>query len=79
MANQLHRNRLSLSASGLVYLTLAFAEMDRIVARAAAVTDMGFEWGALNATAIFQSGARSIDAMIDVLGRAHDAIRKEVG
>ena len=26
---------------------------------------MGFEWVALNATAIFQSGARSVDAIIE--------------
>ena len=40
---------------------------------------MGFGWGALNATAIFQAGARSVEAMVDVLGRAYDAIRSEVG
>ena len=56
-----------------------YAEVDRVAARAAAVKAMGFEWGALNATAIFQAGARSVDAMIEVLGRAHDAIRREVG
>ena len=56
-----------------------YSEVDRVAARAAAVQEMGFEWGALNATAIFQAGARSVDAMIDVLGRAHDAIRQRVG
>ena len=56
-----------------------YAEMDRVADRAAAVHEMGFEWGALNATAIFQAGARSVDAMIDVLGRAHEAIRQRVG
>ncbi len=56
-----------------------YAEVDRVAARAAAVKEMGFEWGALNATAIFQAGARSVDAMVDVLGKAHDAIRSEVG
>lgn len=56
-----------------------YAELDRVAARAAAVKEMGFEWGALNATAIFQAGARSVDAMVDVLGKAHDAIRREVG
>lgn len=40
---------------------------------------MGFDWVALNATAIFQAGARSVDAMVDVLGRAQKAIRSEVG
>ena len=56
-----------------------YAELDRVRARAAEVRAMGFGWGALNATAIFQAGARSVDAMVDVLGRAHDAIRSEVG
>lgn len=56
-----------------------YAETDRVAARAAEVKAMGFEWGALNATAIFQAGARSVDAIIEVLGRAHDAIRAEVG
>ena len=56
-----------------------YAELDRVRTRAAEVRDMGFDWGALNATAIFQAGARSVDAMVDVLGRAHEAIRSEVG
>ena len=47
-----------------------YAELDRVRARAAEVRAMGFGWGALNATAIFQAGARSVDAMVDVLGRA---------
>ena len=39
----------------------------------------GFEWAALNATAIFQAGARSVDAMIDALGALHGKIRGAVG
>jgi len=38
---------------------------------------MGFQWAAINATAIFQAGARSIDAMIDALGALHTKIRAE--
>ena len=56
-----------------------YAELDRVAGRAAAVKEMGFGWGALNATAIFQAGARSVDAMVEVLGNAFDAIRREVG
>lgn len=56
-----------------------YAELDRVRARAAEVRAMGFGWGALNATAIFQAGARSVDAMVDVLGRAYEAIRTEIG
>jgi len=40
---------------------------------------MGFEWVALNATAMFQAGARSVSALTDVLGRLHMKIRGEVG
>jgi hypothetical protein len=40
---------------------------------------MGFQWVALNATAIFQAGARSVDAMGDALAALHGRIRAEVG
>lgn len=56
-----------------------YADVDKVVARAEAVRDMGFGWGTLNATAIFQAGARSVDAMIDTLGTLHDRIRSAVG
>jgi len=56
-----------------------YAEPDRVVARVAALKGMGFEWVALNATAIFQAGARSVDAMIDALGTLHARLRAEVG
>ena len=56
-----------------------YADVGNVARRAAEVKAMGFEWGALNATAIFQSGARSVDAIVDVLGRAHEAIRQETG
>ena len=53
-----------------------YSETDQVVARAVDALETGFEWGALNATAIFQSGARSVDAMLDVLGTLHGAIRR---
>jgi probable F420-dependent oxidoreductase len=56
-----------------------YAEPDRVVARVATLKAMGFSWVALNATAIFQAGARSIDAMLDALGALHGRIRAEVG
>jgi len=52
---------------------------DVVVARAKALQDMGFEALAINATAIFQSGARSVEAMLDVLQTLHDRIHAEVG
>ncbi len=56
-----------------------YAEHDQVVARVAALQTMGFGWVALNATAIFQAGARSVDAMIDALAALHLRLRKEVG
>jgi probable F420-dependent oxidoreductase len=56
-----------------------YAEHDRVVARIAELQTMGFGWVALNATAIFQAGARSADAMIDALGALHGRLRKDVG
>ena len=55
-----------------------YAEPDRVVARVAELKAMGFEWVALNATAVFQAGARSVDAMLAALTTLHDRIRKEV-
>ena len=40
---------------------------------------MGFHGVALNATAVFQAGARSVDAMTDALAGLHDRLRAEVG
>jgi probable F420-dependent oxidoreductase len=56
-----------------------YAEPDRVVARVVALRAMGFEWATLNATAIFQSGARSVQAMIDALAALHTRLRAEVG
>ena len=56
-----------------------YSDLDQVEARALAVADMGFGWGALNATAIFQSGARSIDAIIDTLGTIHERLRRALG
>jgi len=56
-----------------------YAEHDRVAARVAELRAMGFQGAALNATAIFQAGARSVGAMIDALGALHTKIRAEVG
>ena len=56
-----------------------YAEPDRVVARIAELRAMGFGWVSLNATAIFQAGARSVDAMVDALGALHAKVRAEVG
>jgi hypothetical protein len=54
-----------------------YQDVDRVAQRAAEIRAQGFEWATLNITAIFQSGSRSIDAMIDTLARLHDRIRAE--
>jgi len=56
-----------------------YANHDMVLSRVAALKAMGFGWVTLNATAIFQAGARSVDAMADELARLHDRIRAEVG
>ena len=56
-----------------------YGDHDQVVARVAALKAMGFGWVALNATAIFQAGARSVDAMTASSHRLHDRIRAEVG
>jgi probable F420-dependent oxidoreductase len=56
-----------------------YAEPDRVVARVAALQTMGFGWASLNATAVFQAGARSVDAMIEALGALAIRLRAEVG
>jgi probable F420-dependent oxidoreductase len=56
-----------------------YADHDAVVGRVVALRTMGFGWVSLNATAIFQTGARSVDAIIDALAHLHDKIRAEIG
>jgi probable F420-dependent oxidoreductase len=56
-----------------------YAEHDRVVARVGELKAMGFQGVAINATAIFQAGARSVDGMLDALGALHTRLRAEVG
>lgn len=56
-----------------------YSDHDRVVARVAALQQMGFQWASLNATAIFQAGARSVEAIIDVLHTLHGRLRTAVG
>jgi probable F420-dependent oxidoreductase len=56
-----------------------YADLDRVAERAEAIQAMGFAGCALNATAMFQSGARSVDALIEKLRQIHDRLRTAVG
>ncbi len=49
-----------------------YADRDRIFAAADRIQGLGFEWMAINMTAIFQAGARTPDAMIEVIQNIHD-------
>ena len=56
-----------------------YAEPDRVAARAVELKAMGFDAVSLNATAIFQSGTRSVEAILDTLQSLHQRLRAEVG
>lgn len=56
-----------------------YAQHDQVVRRIVELKAMGFGWAAVNATAVFQAGARSVDAMIDQLRALHGKLRAAVG
>jgi probable F420-dependent oxidoreductase len=56
-----------------------YQDHDRVVRRAEHVQKLGFGWLAVNATAIFQSGARSVAAMGEQLEALHTRLRAAVG
>ena len=56
-----------------------YQDHDRVAARAAEIGALGFGWLAINATAIFQAGARSVDALVNELGALHTRLRDTVG
>jgi alkanesulfonate monooxygenase SsuD/methylene tetrahydromethanopterin reductase-like flavin-dependent oxidoreductase (luciferase family) len=56
-----------------------YADLDRVVGRAEQVRELGFGWLAVNATAIFQAGARGVGEMVERLGAVHGRLRDAVG
>ena len=56
-----------------------YADHDRVVGRAEQCAALGFDWIALNATAIFQAGARSVDAIAGHLAELHHRLRTSLG
>lgn len=56
-----------------------YADHDLVVARAEEINELGFDWLSLNATAVFQAGARSVDAMVDELAELHAKITSAIG
>ena len=55
-----------------------YADLDQVSERAAIVNAMNFDWISVNATAVFQSGSRSVDAMIEQLGAIYDRLSNEI-
>lgn len=56
-----------------------YSDLDHVAETAESLRDMGYGWASVNATAVFQAGARSVDAMIEALGAIHDRLRATVG
>ncbi len=56
-----------------------YQDHDRVVRRAEQMQALGFDWIALNATAIFQAGARSVEAIAEALDALHTRLRAAVG
>ena len=56
-----------------------YADHDRVVGRAESIAAMGYDWLSINATAIFQAGARSVDAMSEQLDELHGKLRAATG
>lgn len=56
-----------------------YKDVDAVARRAVETRAMGFDWISVNATAIFQSGARSVSAIIDSLGALLPRLREAVG
>ena len=52
-----------------------YDDHDRVARRAEELVGMGFQWIAINATAMFQAGARSVDSLIDALAALHPRLR----
>lgn len=55
-----------------------YADVDAVARRAEEVVGLGFGWLSVNATAMFQAGSRSVEAMTDHLGRILAAISDTV-
>jgi probable F420-dependent oxidoreductase len=54
-----------------------YRNFDKMCARFDMLQSLGFTWVSLNATNVFQAGARSVDALIDSLGNIHERLRQQ--
>ena len=51
-----------------------YADLDAVGHMAESLAEMNFDWLAVNATAVFQSGAKNTNALIEALARIHERI-----
>jgi probable F420-dependent oxidoreductase len=56
-----------------------YQDHDRVAKRAEEAAALGFGWIAVNSTAMFQAGARSVDALSEQLDQLHTRLREAVG
>ncbi len=56
-----------------------YTDHGRVVARAESIAEAGYDWLSINATAVFQAGARSVDAITEQLDELHGKLRAVAG
>ena len=53
-----------------------YADKEKVFAAAERIQGFGFEWMAINMTAIFQAGARSVEELVEQVADVHDALHR---
>tara|TARA_B110000483_G_scaffold187610_1_gene222320 strand:- start:192 stop:1106 length:915 start_codon:yes stop_codon:yes gene_type:complete len=53
-----------------------YADKEKVFAAAERIKGFGFEWMAINMTAIFQAGARSVEELVEQVADVHDALHE---
>ena len=53
-----------------------YADKEKVFAAAERIKGFGFEWMAINMTAIFQAGARSVEELVGQVADVHDALHE---
>ena len=51
-----------------------YGDKDRVFAAAERILNLGFDWMTVNMTAVFQSGARSVEALSEAVATLHDEL-----
>lgn len=54
-------------------------DVDALTRRAAEFAALGFSWGAVNMTTLFQGGCRTVDAQLEALATIRERVKAEVG